>query len=133
MKRFLASALAIGALLMTLLTVAPAQAAYPGTVPASCYNSSLLTPVIKPGSRARVLVDVTTTGTARARGTVRLVLTRGDVRKVREVTYRGTPIKVYTARVYTGSWKLRVVFIPSKGSIYKRSAKDFARKVTVRR
>ena len=133
MKRFLALGLAIGALLMTLLTVAPAQAAYPGTVPTSCYNSSLLTPVIKPGSRARVLVDVKAAGTARPHGTVRLVLTRGDVRKAREVTYIGTPMKIYTAKVYTGRWKLRVVFIPSKGSIYKRSVKDFARKVIVRR
>jgi hypothetical protein len=105
---FLALAVALGGLL-----VSPAQAAYPGTVVTTCHVK-----LIKHGKKAKF--SVTTAGNGTPTGTVKVVAKR-HLKKIKRVyAYSGGVTKRKFKRLANGRWKVRMVYRPPTGSVYKR-------------
>jgi hypothetical protein len=107
---FLALSVALGGLL-----VSPAQAAYPaypGTVVTSCHVK-----LLKHGKKAKF--SVTTDGNGTPTGRVKVVAKRHH-KKVKHVyAYGGGVTKRHFKRLASGRWKVRMVYTPPTGSVYK--------------
>ncbi len=105
---FLALAVALGGLL-----VSPAQAAYPGTVATTCHVK-----LLKHGKKVRF--SVTTSGNSTPSGIVKVVAKRHHKKTKRFYADSGGVTKRKFKRLASGRWKVRMVYTPPTGSVFKR-------------
>jgi len=104
---FLALAVALGGVL-----VSPAEAAYPGTVVTTCHVK-----LLKHGKKARF--SVTTSGNSTPTGRVKVVAKRHGKKIKRVYAYSGGVTKRKFKRLASGRWKVRMVYTPPTGSVFK--------------
>ncbi len=123
--KFLASAIATAALILSGLVAVPTTAnaagPYPGTVPTTCFVNANN---VRRGKRIKATYRVRTPGNGRAVGLVRLRLYKnGRLVKYRALSYRGprsVTVRMGTHRV--GRYVLRMTFRADPDSVYRNCA-----------
>ena len=121
----IAAALLICAGLVAGSTTAAQAAPYPGTVRTSTALSGKT--VVKLGKRAVVKVKVSTAGTARPRGKVKLIVDpqRGGVTFSITKVYAGNSVTFRTPKLMKrGPYTLTAKYLPPPRSVFKRSSKS---------
>lgn len=101
----------------------PADAAsYPGTVKTYCHVNFRHN-VVRHGHEDKVRFSVTTNGTGRAKGTVRVVTQSHRHHYTRLYNYRGGNVYHFFPRMKRGNYTVHVHFTPRAGSVYMRCGK----------
>lgn len=116
------AAIAVAFLLAVGLTaiVAPAEAAYPGSVPTYCHVHFKYWHVRR-GHDNPVEFSVTTSGTGRPHGSVRVVASNRKHSYARSYSYYGgSRYHFFRKWMARGWYSVHMSFTPRSGSVYKR-------------
>lgn len=118
MKKLAAIAVAFMFAIGLSAVVSPAEAAYPGTVKTYCHVN-FRHDVIRQGQEDRVRFPVTTSGTGRPKGTIRVVTQSRRHTYLRIYRYYGGSAYHFFPRMKRGRYTVHVHYTPRSGSVYQ--------------
>jgi hypothetical protein len=122
MKKLAAIAVAFILAVGLAAVMSPADAAYPPSVQTSCHVNFKKN-VIRHGHEDKVRFRVSTNGTGRARGTVKIVTQSHRHTYTRVYNYRGGNVYHFFPRMKRGKYQVHMRYIPKAGSVFMRCGK----------